>query len=108
MKQEEQIIGFNNSGPGDETFYSYNPVKQSNNDYQFYKATADDVNHAVVKAAAAFQFYRKKSGVEKANFLAVIADELLNTGDELVTVCTNETGLPAARIEGKECELLTS
>lgn len=101
MKQEQQIIGFDNSGAGDETFYSYNPVKQSNNEYQFYKATPGEVNHAVVKAAAAFQIYRKKSGVEKANFLAAIAEAILNTGEELVTVCSNETGLPAARIEGE-------
>ena len=101
MKQELQIIGFEHSGSGDEIFYSYDPVKQTNNEYRFYKATPDEVNHAVEKAAAAFQVYRKKSGVEKANFLATIAEELLNTGDELVTVCCNETGLPVARIEGE-------
>ena len=101
MKQEQQIIGFDNSGAGDEIFYSYNPAKQSNNEYQFYKATPDEVNHAVEKAAAAFQLYRKKTGEEKANFLTAIAEELLNTGDELVTVCSNETGLPPARIEGE-------
>ena len=37
MKQEQQIIGFDNSGAGDETFYSYNPVKQTNTGYRFYK-----------------------------------------------------------------------
>ncbi len=101
MKKELQIIGYNYSGAGDETFYSYNPVKQSNNEFHFYKATPDEINHAVAKAAAAFQLYRKKSGAEKANFLTAIAEELLNTGDELVTVCRDETGLPAARIEGE-------
>ena len=103
MKPQLQIIGFDYSGAdsGNETFYSYNPVKRINNEYQFYKATGEEVNHAVVKAAAAFQGYRKKSGVEKANFLTVIAEELLNTGDELVIVCYNETGLPAIRIEGE-------
>ncbi|MEO6230265.1 MAG: aldehyde dehydrogenase (NADP(+)) [Ferruginibacter sp.] len=101
MKQESQIIGFEYSGSGSESFFSYNPVKQLNNEYSFYKATPDEVDYAVVKAAAAFQVYRKKSGVKKAIFLATIAEELLNTGDELVTVCCNETGLPAARIEGE-------
>ncbi|MES2775657.1 MAG: aldehyde dehydrogenase (NADP(+)) [Bacteroidota bacterium] len=101
MKQELQIIGFGQSGAGNETFYSYNPVQQNDNGYQFLKATPDEVNLAVEKAAAAFQLYRKKSGVEKANFLAAIGEELLNAGDELVTVCCNETGLPAARIEGE-------
>lgn len=101
MKQELQIIGFDYSGAGNETFYSYNPAKLSNNEYLFYKATPGEVNRAVEKAAAAFQVYRKKSGTEKAEFLEVIAEELLNTGDELVTVCSNETGLPPARIEGE-------
>jgi len=101
MKQERHILGFDHSSSGDEIFYSYNPVKQSNNEYRFYKATPDEVNYAVVKAATAFQVYRKKSGVEKANFLAAIAEELLNSGDDLVTVCYNETGLPVARIEGE-------
>lgn len=101
MKKESQIIGFNNIAAGSETFSSFNPAKQSNNEYQFYKATPDEVNYAVEKAAAAFQVYRKKSGAEKAFFLEVIAEELLNTGDDLIIVCSNETGLPSARIEGE-------
>jgi len=101
MKHERQIIGFEHSGTGDEIFYSYDPVKKTNNEYSFYKATPDEVNQAVVKAAAAFRVYRKKTGVEKAKFLATIAEELSNSGNELVTVCRNETGLPEARIEGE-------
>ncbi len=103
MKRQLQIIGFDYSGAasGNETFFSYNPVKQINNEYLFYKATREEVNLAVVKATAAFKIYRKKSGAEKANFLTTIAEELLNTGDELVTVCCNETGLPIIRIEGE-------
>lgn len=101
MKKELHIIGFDYSGSGDDIFYSYNPVKESNNEYVFYTATPAEINQAVEKAAAAFQVYRKKSGVEKAAFLSSIAEELLNTGDELVTVCCDETGLPAARIEGE-------
>ena len=101
MNPELHIIGFEHSGTGDEIFYSYDPVKRANNEYGFYKVTPDEVNRAVVKAAAAFSLYRKKSGEEKAKFLLTIAEELLNTGAELVTVCNNETGLPAARIEGE-------
>lgn len=101
MKEELQIIGFDFSGLGDEIFYSYNPVRKTANEYQFHNATPGEINHAVEKAAAAFQVYRKKTGVEKANFLEAIAGELLNSGDELVTICTDETGLPAARIEGE-------
>jgi 2,5-dioxopentanoate dehydrogenase len=101
MEPQLQIIGFDETGPGDEIFYSYDPAKQTNNEYRFYKATRNQVNLAVEKAAAAFQVYRKKTGVEKAAFLSAIARELLNTGDKLITICSNETGLPAARIEGE-------
>lgn len=101
MNPERQIIGFDNSGEGRETFYSYNPETQANNEYSFFVASPEEVNLAVVKAHAAFRIYRKKSGEEKANFLISIADELLDTGDELVQVCSSETGLPAARIEGE-------
>ena len=101
MKIEQHIIGFGYSGSGNETFTAYNPVTAGSNDYLFYKVTADEITQAVEKAATAFQVYRKKSGAEKAIFLDTIAEELLNTGDELVTVCYNETGLPAARIEGE-------
>lgn len=101
MKTEQHIIGFDHSGAGDITFHSYNPAKESNNDHLFYKATPAEINQAVEKAAAAFQVYRKKSGAEKAIFLISIAEEILNTGDELVTICCNETALPPARIEGE-------
>ena len=101
MKIEQHIIGFDYSGSGNETFNAYNPVTAGSNDHLFYKVTAGEINQAVEKAATAFQAYRKKSGAEKAIFLDAIAEELLNTGDELVTVCHNETGLPTARIEGE-------
>lgn len=101
MKQELQIIGFDFSGPGTESFYSYNPALQENNEYCFFKATSEEVNLAAEKASAAFKVYRKKSGIEKAIFLEAIADELINAGNELITVCCNETGLPVGRIEGE-------
>lgn len=101
MKHELQIIGFGNSGSGSETFFSYNPVKRTQNDFKFLKATTEEVDNAAKKAAAAFQVYRKKSGIEKANFLNAIAAELLNAGDELITICSDETGLPLARLQGE-------
>ena len=54
---------------------------------------------AANKAADPFQQYRTKSGDEKALFLEAIAEEIINSGEELVTICSNETGLPKARIE---------
>ncbi|QEC45202.1 aldehyde dehydrogenase (NADP(+)) [Pseudobacter ginsenosidimutans] len=97
----QQIIGFDYSAEGSETFYSYNPAEQHNTNYLFHKATTGEINLAVQKAAAAFQVYRKNSGAEKAHFLNVLAEDLLYTGDELIKVCNEETGLPPVRIEGE-------
>lgn len=101
MTKEKQIIGFNFSEEGSETFFSYNPATASNNEFVFPKATAAEVEMAAEKAATAFQQYYKKSGEEKATFLEAIAAEIMNAGETLVTVCCSETGLPQARIEGE-------
>jgi 2,5-dioxopentanoate dehydrogenase len=101
MIKEKQIIGFHFSAEGTESFYSFNPATATNNDYVFPKATVTEVDMAAEKAATAFQQYYKKSGHEKADFLEAIADEIVKTGDTLVTVCCSETGLPPARIEGE-------
>ncbi|RXK61586.1 aldehyde dehydrogenase (NADP(+)) [Lacibacter luteus] len=101
MIKKTQIIGFNTSIEGTETFYSLNPASGANNEYVFPKATKEEVNTAAEKAAAAFQLYYKKSGEEKASFLEAIAEEISNTGVHLITVCSSETGLPPARIESE-------
>ncbi|HTH31536.1 MAG TPA: aldehyde dehydrogenase family protein, partial [Lacibacter sp.] len=101
MIKEKQIIGYHFSEQGSETFFSYNPATAANNEFTFSKATTDEVELAAEKAARAFQVYYKKTGVEKAVFLETIAEEIMNTGDQLITVCCSETGLPTARIEGE-------
>ncbi len=108
MIQGQQIIGFDYSAKGDETFYSYNPVEQRKTSYQFHKATTGEINLAVDKAAAAFQVYRKMSGAEKAVFLTVIAEELSNTGDELIKVCCRRNGFASlSGLKEKGYERLT-
>ncbi len=52
------------------------------------------------KAAAAFQVYRKKSGVEKALFLEAIADEMMALEDLGQRYCA-ESGLPEGRFQGE-------
>jgi len=86
MIKELHIFRFDYSGSGTDTFYSYSPVKTVITD-PFYKVTADKARYAAEKAAIAFQVYSQKSGKEKAAFLTVIAEEILNTRDKLVSVC---------------------
>ncbi len=96
----EQIIGFEASAEGTELMISNNPAN-GDKVAEFFIATTAEVDKAVEKGAAAFQLYRKKSGAEKAGFLEAIADEIMAIGEELVTVCCAESGLPQGRISGE-------
>ncbi len=100
MNIGEHIIGFEASGQGSETMISTNPADGAKV-AEFYVATEAEVDKAVTKAAAAFQIYRKQSGIAKAAFLEAIANEMMAIGDELITVCCNESALPAGRITGE-------
>jgi len=101
MIEGKQIIGFEMIAGGAESFHSSNPATGENLSHRFKKATSKEVNLAAEKAATAFQIYRKKSGLEKANFLETIANEITALGDELIDLCCKETALPKARIEGE-------
>ena len=97
----KQIIGFDLSAAGSEKLFSRKAATGELLAHQFFKATESEVNRACEKAAAAFQVFRKKSGVEKAVFLETIATELVALGGELITVCCLETALTEARIEAE-------
>jgi alpha-ketoglutaric semialdehyde dehydrogenase len=73
----KQIIGAQTVASGKETFFSFFPALAQKGDTPFYKATGEEVNTAVEKAAAAFAVYRKKTGMEKAHFLERIAEEII-------------------------------
>lgn len=100
MIEGKQIIGFEESGEGTDKVKSINPATGETLGL-FNKATTAEVDRAVAKAAAAFQVYRKKSGKEKAAFLEAAAAEIVALGDELVSICCAESGLPKGRIEGE-------
>src|SRR5690606_33163466 len=95
------FIGFSIEASGKETFQSSNPATGIKLENLFYKATAEEVDKTANMAAAAFQVYRKKSGVEKATFLEAIATEIKALGDDLIQMCVTESALPKGRIEGE-------
>lgn len=97
----KQFIGFEDHVDGAETFHSTNAATGDRLEYSFHKATTSEVNLACVKASAAFQIYRKRSGIERADFLEAIAQEIETLGDQLIDVCCQETALPKLRIEGE-------
>lgn len=95
------IIGFSDSKQGNTTFYGMNPNTNIRLGTKHYEATGREVFHAIELAEKAFVVYRQKSGREKAGFLNSIAREIENLGDDLITICHWETGLPEKRLQGE-------
>lgn len=83
---------------GPETFQS-SPV--SGPAHAFSRGTPQDVADACQAAAAAFQSYGWTSRSERAAFLNAIADEIEARAAQITEIGTQETGLPAARLEGE-------
>lgn len=106
MIEGKQIIGFEITAAGRDSFHSVNPASGEKSSYHFLKATSEEVNKAALKAAQAFQIYRKKSGIEKAVFLESIGNEIKALGDELIETCCRETALPKGRIEGERARTI--
>src|SRR4051812_44090300 len=95
------FLGRTRIGNGNVTFQAVNPATRDKLAPDYFEATIDEINEAVLKAHEAFQKYRDKSGKEKAILLETIAEEITALGDDLINRCCTETGLPEARIIGE-------
>jgi NADP-dependent aldehyde dehydrogenase len=60
-----------------------------------------EIDAIMQKAWSAFRIYSKYSHKDKKAFLYAIADELENSGDELIKTCMAETNLPEARLRNE-------
>jgi 2,5-dioxopentanoate dehydrogenase len=69
--------------------------------HTFSVGTPAHVAQACEAAEAAFPAYSAKTRAERAAFLNRIADEIEARGAEITEIGTQETGLPAARLEGE-------
>lgn len=67
----------------------------------FSAGTPSHVDAACEAAEAAFPAYSTTSNAERAAFLNRIADEIEARGAEITEIGTQETGLPAARLDGE-------
>ena len=97
----KNIIGASLSGEGKEIFYGENPSTGEKLEPAFYEATQQEISDAIEKAVVAFEQYRNVSGKDKASFLEAIAEEIIALGEDLITRCMEETGLPEARLLGE-------
>ncbi|WP_419830205.1 aldehyde dehydrogenase (NADP(+)) [Methylobacterium sp.] len=67
----------------------------------FPGASLADLDRVCALADSAFDTYRETAPEARAAFLEAIAANILDIGDDLVTRCMAETGLPRPRIEGE-------
>ncbi|WP_439504288.1 aldehyde dehydrogenase (NADP(+)) [Sediminibacterium sp.] len=101
MLHGHNLIGFEESAKGKETFQSFSTVQGSFLPDQFHIATNNEIEAAIAKAVAAFGIYSKLSFAERAVFLETIAEEILQLGDDLLERAHLESGLPLARLTGE-------
>lgn len=91
-------IGSTISQEKEESFQAYSPLSNTLLTEQFYFASVDEMEMAVIKADAAFSIYSKKGPKERAIFLEKIAEQIEALGEELISRCVAETGLAKTRI----------
>ncbi len=97
----KNYIGNQLSANGSKTFKTFNPLLNLENEWVITEASSDETDQAAKLAAQAYKTYSKVSGAKKAEFLRAIADEIEALGDDLVSVYTSESGLPAGRAQGE-------
>ncbi len=83
---------------GDDTFESAPATGPA---HHYSVGTPDLVGRAVEAAEGAFDTYAATSRETRAAFLEAIADEIDARGAAITEIGTQETGLPAARLEGE-------
>lgn len=97
----KNIIGGSLSGEGKIIFHAENPVNGQKLEPGFHEASEKEIWHAIEKATTAFQQYRLTSGKQRSDFLEAIAEGITALGDDLISRCMEETGLPEARLKGE-------
>ncbi len=69
--------------------------------FEFFTGTPELVDRACAQAEAAFWDYSATPREARALFLEAIADEIEARAEPITQIGTQETGLPAARLEGE-------
>ena len=101
MISGKNFIGNKLSANGTKTYKTFNPELNTENAIVFTEATAQEIDDAVNLAASVFKEYRTVSGINKAEFLNAIAEEILALDDVLIKIYCSETGLPEGRAKGE-------
>ena len=97
----KNFIAGQRSALGNEILQSVHATTGEALAYEFYQATAQEVNQACEVASQAFKHYRHTSPEQRAQFLEAIADELDALGQDFLEVVSQETALPIVRLQGE-------
>lgn len=94
------IGGKTTAGTGGTT-YGINPATNEQLEPAYSLLTEDQVKAATEAAAEAYPSFSTLDPETHAAFLEAIADNIEAIGEELITRASQETGLPAARLQGE-------
>lgn len=83
------------------TLHAFDPALGTQLEPAFGAGDSQDLDLACLLAEQAFDSYRNMPLENRACFLEAIAENILSLGDELVTRASQETALPAARLQGE-------
>ncbi|XYD09731.1 aldehyde dehydrogenase (NADP(+)) [Methylobacterium sp. NMS12] len=97
----ENLIGAEARRGTEATFRAVEAATGQALEPDFPGASRSDLDRACALAEAAFDTFRETDPEARAAFLEAIAANILEIGDDLVTRCMAETGLPRPRIEGE-------
>jgi NADP-dependent aldehyde dehydrogenase len=99
--QGEMIIGQRILRGSAGTVRAFNPATRAELEPAFGLATGEDVDAACALAESAFDAYRNIEPEQRARFLEAIAEQIVAIGPLLIERASQESGLPAARLEGE-------
>ncbi|MBP1134025.1 NADP-dependent aldehyde dehydrogenase [Arthrobacter sp. PvP023] len=94
------IAGQAVAGEG-KTAFGFNPASNEQLDPAYTLLTEDQLKAATAAAADAYPSFSTLDPETHAGFLEAIADNIEAIGDELIIRAGQETGLPAARLQGE-------
>ncbi len=97
----QHFLGFERSGENPGSFQAINPATGEAIGVKYPLASAIELNRAMAKAEESFAPYSAVTSKQRASFLNLIADLILEAGDQLIDMCTSESGLPVGRITGE-------
>ncbi len=86
---------------GDSKFQADNPTTNCKNNIDFFNASVEQVNDAVIAASDCAEEFASMAISKRANFLREIANEIDARGEDLTKIGQSETALPVMRLNGE-------